>query len=288
MRWVIAFGLPPGSLATAVIERYLGPICVPSGGDCTGTDYKNYVDETPQDILKDLGADASNTSCNLRNVSWVIPDGNWSDHPGEGSVDAGPSWVAAIVNAVGGYDNRGHRLLHQCSYWQNTVVLVTWDDWGGFYDDIAPPYAGYPNGKGRQYVYGFRVPLIVVSAYAKPNYVSGACNGGPCSPASPFIHDFGSILDFVEYAFGSGGSRIGPGFGISGAPQLPYADYFAPDGPYVCAPTTCPYGLSDFFNFSQPPRTFTPIGGAAYQTDCFLNASTCLGFPQDPDNDAVD
>jgi phospholipase C len=78
-----------------------------------GTNYPN--DFAP--ILTDI------ESCNLPQVSWVIPDCNWSDHAAWGSApgDGGPSWLAAIVNAVGGTNNT-------CGYWNNTVILVTWDD----------------------------------------------------------------------------------------------------------------------------------------------------------------
>ena len=51
------------------------------------------------------------------------------DHPGEPcSCDDGPSWVASVVNAVG-----------QSSYWNSSVIVVVWDDWGGFYDNAVPP-----------------------------------------------------------------------------------------------------------------------------------------------------
>jgi phospholipase C len=118
-------------------------------------------------------------NCGLQSVSWVIPDGNWSDHAGGNAASAGgPSWVAAIVNAVGSNTacdtTNGKR-----GYWYDTVILVVWDDWGGFYDDVPPPAIGYSNQTGSQYVYGFRVPLLVVSAYTK---YTGTCSpgGGPC------------------------------------------------------------------------------------------------------------
>ena len=117
----------------------------------------------------------------LAAVSWVIPSGQASDHPvfTDGS---GPSWVASIVNAIG-----------NSAYWSNSAIIITWDDWGGWYDHVPPPsIANDGTGWGSGYVYGFRVPLIVVSPYAKAAYVSHV------------THDFGSILKFVEETFGLG------------------------------------------------------------------------------------
>jgi phospholipase C len=131
-------------------------------------------------------------------VSWVIPDGRYSDHPGAND-GSGPSWVAAIVNAIG-----------TSSYWWNTTIFITWDDWGGFYDHVAPPIYN-------SYEYGFRVPLLVVSPYAKRGYVSHV------------MHDFGSILRFIEEKFG--------------LQSLGYADSRADN-------------LSDCFDFSQQPTQF--------------------------------
>jgi phospholipase C len=68
---------------------------------------------------------------------------------------------------------------------------VTWDDWGGWYDHVPPPQViadGTSWGSG--YVYGFRVPLIVISPYAKAAHISHV------------NHDFGSILHFMEENFG--------------------------------------------------------------------------------------
>ena len=128
------------------------------------------VQTTPAQALTDLGVNGNSTqSCQLQQVNWVIPDGSWSDHPGGVSKDGGPSWVAAIVNAIGGYDNSGNKLPVQCNYWANTVILLVWDDWGGFYDDVnpiatigegKPGYVGAAGNNGQHYVYGFRVPLI--------------------------------------------------------------------------------------------------------------------------------
>jgi phospholipase C len=211
-------------------------------------------------------------------VSWVIPDGYWSDHAGTNKADGGPGWVAAIVNAVGGVDNDGvvHPTCYdtingqQYSYWQDTVILITWDDWGGFYDDVDPDpngtgYVNSGNNNGIQYVYGFRVPLLVVSAYAKQGYTSNV------------PHDFGSILSFIEHTFNIT-TEINPPYH--------YADFFAPDGPNP---------LADFFNYTQQQRQFSVIQGANYPTMCYVEPHStqehfpCFpNYPSDPDNDAID
>lgn len=275
-------------------------ICGASGGSCQGQDWKNNVkpffpnqgnyvgDYAP--ILTDI------QNCNLPQVSWVIPDGNWSDHAGQGNSpgDGRPSWVAAVVNQVGQATN-----CDGSGYWNDTVILITWDDWGGWYDDVVPPdcssspCTGYSNNTGQQYVYGFRVPLLVVGAYTKQVTSTGGYVSGP--PSNPsclntnYCHDFGSILQFVEYAFGTGGQFLAfpktTPWGIS--PSYPYADYWAMDGPITC--TGCNYSLSDFFNFSQGNfHAFQTVIGTKYSAACFHNAAQCFGssYPQDPDDDA--
>jgi phospholipase C len=106
----------------------------------------------------------------LADVVWVIPARAASDHP-QVTDGSGPSWVASIVNAIG-----------KSQYWNNTAIFITWDDWGGFYDHVAPTVYN-------SFELGFRVPLIVVSPYAKPGYVSHV------------QHEFGSILKFIEEDF---------------------------------------------------------------------------------------
>ena len=177
---------------------------------CNGPDWTNsnpnvVIEQSGDQIVTDIG------NGQLAAVSWVIPTGANSDHAGN-STDNGPSWVASIVNAVG-----------QSSYWADTAIIVTWDDWGGWYDHQPPPLIR------DSYEYGFRVPIIVISPYAKAAYVSHQVN------------DFGSILKFIEETFSL--PQIDPSVG--------YADSYA---------TTS--DLSDFFNFSQTPLVFTPIQAA--------------------------
>jgi phospholipase C len=87
-------------------------------------------------------------SGHLPAVSWVIPSGIVSEHP-TSSIRAGQAYVTNLVNAIG-----------RSREWKSTAIFLTWDDWGGFYDHVVPPVVDL-NG------YGFRVPGIVISPYAR-------------------------------------------------------------------------------------------------------------------------
>ncbi|MGA8533784.1 MAG: alkaline phosphatase family protein, partial [Candidatus Tumulicola sp.] len=95
-----------------------------------GPDWKNVKSPDTQ-IFNDI------SNHQLANVSWVMPAGNNSDHPGPQSKngDKGPCWVASIVNAIG-----------QSSYWNSSAIIVMWDDWGGWYDHVHPPQYLSPGG----------------------------------------------------------------------------------------------------------------------------------------------
>lgn len=202
------------------------------GGTCEGREWLNHVDLKPSDVLADI------RSCNLRSVSWVIPAGQNSDHAGNPDNTGGPAWVAAIINAIGNNPTCPNGEV----YWHNTAIFITWDDWGGWYDHEPPTIRPLRQG---DYQYGFRVPLIVVSAYTPAAYISNS------------RHDFGSILRFIEHNFG-----IPEG-------ELTFADHRA---------TT---DLTDFFDLDQPPRPFQRVSAAKDET-YFLNDKT---VPTDPDDD---
>ena len=85
-------------------------------------------------------------------VSWVIPNGMVSEH-GPALVSAGESYVTGLVNTVMSSPD-----------WKSTAIFLSWDDWGGFYDHVAPPRVDV-NG------YGLRVPGIVISPYARKGFV---------------------------------------------------------------------------------------------------------------------
>ena len=231
-----------GSIWTA--PNSITAICEPNSTFtvCDGTEWKTKVvfpftgnyGRVP--FLNDL------QDCKLPAVSWVIPDGRWSDHANS-NKGLGPSYVAAIVNAIGGFNN-------SCGYWDNTAIVLTWDDWGGWYDHVAPwklppPYSNYS--------YGFRVPLIVISAYTTPGLVS---------TVQP--EDFGSILNMVQGIF----------FGPTHERQLGFADARASND------------LREFF--TSPAHAYGTTIPAVEDINYFLNVPAPQngvdeGVP--PDND---
>ncbi|MGO9262902.1 MAG: alkaline phosphatase family protein [Bryobacteraceae bacterium] len=219
-----------GSIWTA--PNAISHICQSSGpgGKCTGQDWTDNVDLTPADVLKDIA------SCNLRSVSWVVPTGANSDHA-HVNDGGGPSWVAAIVNAIGAStacdNNEG--------YWRNTAIFITWDDWGGWYDHETPTILAQPEG---DYQYGFRVPLVVVSAYTAAGYINNE------------RHDFGSLLRFIEHNFGV----------AEGA--LDFADARAKND------------LSGFFDLTKAPRAYQNIS-APKSASFFLHDKRKATDPDD-------
>ena len=200
------------------------------GGDCVGPEWTHHVDLNSADVLNDIA------NCELRSVSWVIPTGLNSDHA-KATDGGGPSWVASIVNAIG-----NSRCGNDNGYWNNTAIFITWDDWGGWYDHVPPPFLPEPQG---DYQYGFRVPLIVVSAYTPANYINNA------------RHDFGSILRFIEQNFS------------------------IPEGALNFADKRSTTDLTNFFDLSSEPRRFRVID-ATKNAAFFLHDKRP---PTDPDDD---
>jgi phospholipase C len=197
--WVSPDAIQHMCQPTSADGKFDDTVC--SGPDWTDPNPKVVIEGSNAQILTDIGAG------NLPTVSWVIPTSINSDHAGN-KTDNGPSWVSSIVNAVG-----------ESPYWKDTVVFVTWDDWGGWFDHAPPPSIR------DSYEYGFRVPIIAISPYSKAATVSHQPN------------DFGSILRFIEQMFSL--QQIDPTVG--------YADSYSLGD------------MSDFFNFNQIPLTFTPI-----------------------------
>jgi phospholipase C len=105
----------------------------------------------------------------LADVTW-IRNGSLSEHPDQ-NVTVGQNFVVSLVNTV-----------MQSPYWSSTAIFITWDDYGGWYDHVAPPQVDAAG-------LGFRVPLIVISPYAKKGYIDH------------YLNDLTSILKFIETTF---------------------------------------------------------------------------------------
>jgi phospholipase C len=207
--------------------RYYAPQIGASGGIWSayqavkhvfeGKDWPEKVVSPQTRILKDVGKG------DLAGVTWVVPSFKDSDHPASGSK-SGPDWVASVVNAIG-----------QSKFWNSTAIFVVWDDWGGFYDDVPPPQLDYDG-------LGFRVPLIVISPYAKQGYVSHV------------RYEFGSLLRFVEDRYNL--ARLAPSDSRATSPS------------------------ADCFDFSQRPRAFSKIP-TTLQPEDFINEAPQNRPPDD-------
>jgi phospholipase C len=226
----------PGAGSIWTAPNAIQHICQSTGpgGSCVGSAWSANVDLKPVDVLTDIAA------CKLRSISWVIPTGANSDHANSND-GGGPSWVAAIVNAIGSSskcDSNG-------GYWNDTAIVIAWDDWGGWYDHERPTFQAQPIG---DYQYGFRVPLLFVSAYTPAGYINNQ------------RHDFGSVLRFVEHNFGIQEGALG------------FADSRAAND------------LTGFYDLTQTPRRFRTIG-APRSRSFFLKDKRAA---TDPDDDGDD
>lgn len=175
-----------------------------------GPDYANVI--TPDwQFLTDI------SKGKLAQVSWVMPHSGASDHAGGGSGNCGPAWITAIVNAIG-----------QSPYWNSTAIVITWDEWGGWFDHVVPPQYANP-ATGVYEGLGYRTPLIIISPYAKTHYISKS------------QHETASSLHFIEKMFAL------PSLGLDDARADAY---------------------DDVFNFSQSPTTFKPIKTPSNYQSC--------------------
>jgi len=144
-------------------------------------------------------------------VSWVVPNGKDSEHP-PALVSVGQAYVTGLINA-----------LMQSPDWSSTAIFLAWDDWGGFYDHVAPPQVDQ-NG------YGLRVPGLVISPYARKGYIDSQ------------TLSFDAYVKFIEDDF-LGGQRIDPK--TDGRPD---------PRPDVRENEQILGNLLADFDFSQPPR----------------------------------
>ena len=144
-------------------------------------------------------------------VSWVIPSHEVSEHP-PASIATGQAYVTAVVNA-----------LMQGPDWSSTAVFVAWDDWGGFYDHVAPPRVDQ-NG------YGLRVPGLVISPWARKGFIDHQ------------VLSFDAYAKLIEDLF-LGGARLDPATDGRPDPRPNVRENAKQLGDLVAS-----------FDFNQPPQ----------------------------------
>ena len=147
----------------------------------------------------------------LPSVAWITPSEPNSEHS-PASVHQGQAYVTALINAA-----------MKSADWTSTAIFLSWDDWGGFYDHVVPPGVDR-NG------YGLRVPLIVISPYAKKGYIDHQ------------VLSSDAFLKFIEDDF------------LNGARLNPTTDGRPDPRPDVRENAPILGNLVNDFNFSQPPR----------------------------------
>ncbi|HEY5426300.1 MAG TPA: alkaline phosphatase family protein [Candidatus Tumulicola sp.] len=164
-----------------------------------GPDWNTNVISPPSKFLTDLG------NGQLANITWITPTYENSDHAGM-EASGGPAWVTSVVDAIGA-----------SPFWKSTTIFIMWDDPGGWFDPVKPVYKDYDG-------LGFRVPLIVISPYAKRNRVTHV------------QYETASVLRFMEDNFGL--------------------------QPLAASDTRAKDPLGDALDYSQKPRKFTKIAGS--------------------------
>jgi phospholipase C len=147
----------------------------------------------------------------LSAVSWIAPSGAVSEHA-PFSIQVGQAYVTGLIDAV-----------MEGPEWKSTAIFLFWDDWGGFYDHVVPPKV---DGIG----YGFRVPALLVSPYAKRGFIDHQ------------TLSFDAYLKFVEDVF-LRGQRLNPK--TDGRPD---------PRPIVRENVPILGDLAREFDFSQQPR----------------------------------
>lgn len=184
-------------------------------------DAPGFVQSTSssKSIIKDPGRFVKDVKAGrMATVSWITPPNSASDHPPQ-FIEAGQNFVTTQVNAI-----------MNSPYWANTAIFVTWDDWGGQYDHVPPPQV---DGVGL----GPRVPLLVISPYAKPGYISHQQG------------EFASFDKFIEEDYG--------------LPSLNQRD---------ALPQTS--DLMDFFDFADPPQPPLLLNQLSYSTMLVVMAAS--------------
>ena len=204
-----------------------------------------------QSLTSFYGSVKNASACGLPDVSWISPNSKVSEHP-QALVSNGQAYVTTLVNSI---------MRSPC--WGSTAIFLSWDDWGGFYDHVVPPVI---DGNG----YGFRVPGLVISPYARSGYIDHQqlshdaylkfieddfLNGQRLNPATDGRPD--SRPDVREEAPGLGNLESDFNFNQSPRPALVLPTHPAP-GPASCSPGSVPRGAAEPGPLSSCPYPIAP------------------------------
>lgn len=142
----------------------------------------------------------------LAAITWLTPDLVVSDHPPVSECSS-ENWTVEQINAI-----------MKSKFWKSTLIVLTWDDFGGFYDHVPPPHIG-------QNMYGPRVPAIFISPYARLHFIDHT------------QYSFDSVLKFIEDRFGLGHLSSLDANAKSIGDALDYSQ--KPSKPLVLQPRNC-------------------------------------------------
>jgi phospholipase C len=146
-------------------------------------------------------------------ISWVTPPSDQTEHPPSGAC-VGENWTVQLLNAV---------MQGPSSQWNSTVIFLTWDDFGGFYDHVPPPFRD-------QFGLGIRVPWVIISPRAKRGVYHTQI-------------DFGSVLRFMEETFNL--PNLGGADTVANDMQDAFSYTQKPLKPLVLSQRQCPSAPAD-------------------------------------------
>ena len=178
-----------------------------------GVDQIRNGPQWSSNVVDESTFDADAAAGTLANIVFLVPQDTNSEHP-PFNICSGENWTVGHINAV----------MQNAALWSKTVILFTYDDFGGWYDHVPPPKQ-YGCNPAQPYGVGFRLPLVAISPYAKPGYVMHG--------TKELVQQQASIPKFIESIFA--------------LPSLASMDPAAQDGPGTD-------DLMDAFDWSQPPN----------------------------------
>ena len=181
------------NLPPAVTWKFYGSTLPPLVGEVwsmlDGVQHIRMTDAWKNNVVDASTFDADVDAGTLPSIVFLVDQDLNSEHP-PFNICSGENWTVGHLNHV-----------MQSPLWHKTAILMTWDDFGGWYDHVAPPVQ-YGCDDTTPYGLGFRLPLIIVSPYAKPGSVYSRV---VAARVDPEVHREG-LRPAVAGGAGSGGA----------------------------------------------------------------------------------